>query len=85
MVVWEVSVGGNPANPAYVYAGIVPIHKNHVDAEATFILKNHVDAGIVLILENCVDVKTVHVLAGILTGFWIPQRSDGLTMQLWML
>ena len=60
IVVWEIDVGGNPTNPVHVYAGIVPVHKNHVDAEATFIPKNRVDIG------------TVRVHAGMLTGVWIP-------------
>ena len=82
---WEIGVGGNPTNLAYVYAGIVPVHKNHADVEATLILENHVDPGTVLILENRVDVGTVHVCAGMLTEVRIPQRRDGPTTQLWML
>ena len=85
MVVWEISVGGNPTNPAHVHAGIVPVHKNHIDTKATLIPENHVDAGTVLILKNQVDIKTVHVRAGMLTKVRIPQKSNGHTMQLWML
>ena len=78
---WE----GNPTNPAHVHAEIVPIHKNHADAEVTLIPENHVDAGTVLILENRIDIGTVHVRTGMLTGVWIPQRSDVPTTQLWTL
>ena len=33
MVVWEIGVGEDPTNLAHVHVGIVPIHKNHADAE----------------------------------------------------
>ena len=68
--------GGNSTNPAYVHVGIVPVHKNHADAEVTLIPENHVDAGIVLILKNRIDVGIIQVRAGIRTGVQIPQRSD---------
>ena len=90
---------GNLVNPTFVHAGIIPVHKNHADAEFTHIPENHVDAGTILILEshndaevtlipeNHVNVGTVHihVHAGMLTGVWIPQRSDVPTTQLWTL
>ena len=73
MVVWEIDVGGNPTNPVHVHTGIIPVHKNLANAEATLIPKNRVDVG------------TVRVHVGMLSGVRIPQRSDGLTTQLWML
>ena len=84
MVVWDIDVVGNPNNLVPVYVGIVLVHKNHADIEASLIPKNHVnvetvhtpknhvDARTVLILENCVDVRTVHVCVGKLTGVRIP-------------
>ena len=86
MVVWEISVEGNPVNSTLVHAGIILVHKNHADAEVTHIPENHVDAGTILILEshndeeitlipkNHVNVGTVHihVYAGMMTEVWIP-------------
>ena len=69
MVVWGIDVEGNPVKPTHVHSGIVPVHENHVDAGIVLILENHVDAEVTLILENHVDVRTVHVRAGMLTGF----------------
>ena len=69
MVVWGIDVEGNPVDPAHVHTRIVPVHKNHVDAGTFLILENHVGAEVTLILENHVDVRTVHVRAGMLTGF----------------
>ena len=60
---WEVNVGGNPTNPVHVHAGIVPVHKNHADTEATLIPENHVDD------------RTVHVRAGMLIGVQIPREA----------
>ena len=57
---WEINVGGNPTNPVHVHVGIIPIHKNHANAEAT------------LIPENRVDIGTVHVRVGMLIGVRIP-------------
>ena len=59
MVVWEIGVGGNPTNPAHVHAGIVPVHKNHIDTEATLIPENHVDAGTALIHANHADTEVI--------------------------
>ena len=73
MVVWEISVGGNPTNLAHGHAEIVPVHKNHVDP------------GTILILENRVNIGTIHVHPSMLTEVWIPQRSNGPTTQLWIL
>ena len=72
MIVWEIDVGGNPTNPVHVHVGIILIHKNHANAEATLIPENHVDVGIVLIPENRIDIGIVHVRAGMLTGVRIP-------------
>ena len=72
--------GGNPTNPVYIYAKIIPVHKNHADVKATLILKNHINAGTILILENSVDVGTVHIRASMLTEVRIPQGRDVPTM-----
>ena len=80
MVVWEIGVGEDLTNPAHVHVGIVPVHKNHADAEVNFIPENHVNVGTVLIFENRVNVGTIHVHASMLTEVQIPQRSDVPTM-----
>ena len=97
MVVREIDVGRDPTSPVPIHAGIIPIHKNHVNVETTPVHKNHVDVGTVPIpenyigvgtipiLESRVDVGIVHVHANMPTGVWIPQRSDSPTTLLWML
>ena len=72
---WGIGVKGDPVNMDHVHTEIVPIHKNHDDAEVTLIPENHVNVGTV----------HIHVHAGMLTGVWIPQRSDVPTTQLWTL
>ena len=77
MVVREIGGWGGeewyPISLVPANAGIVPIHKNHVDA------------GTVPILESCVDAGTIHVHVDMLTGVRIPQRSGGPATLLWML
>ena len=80
LVVREIDVGWDSISPVPVHAGIVPIHKNHVDVGTTPVHKNHVDAGTVPIPENHVvvatipilksrvDVETIHIHADMLTG-----------------
>ena len=94
IVVKEINVVKDPTSPVPIHAGIVPIHKNHVDVGTALVHKNHVNAGTVPILENhvnagtvpilesCVDVGTIHVHVDMLTGVRIPQRSNGPTMPL---
>ena len=84
MVVWEINVGRDPTSPVPAYAGIIPVHKNHIDARAIPILENHVDAGTIHIpenhvdtgtipiLESCVDTRTVHIHVDMPIGVWIP-------------
>ena len=62
MVVWEINVGRDPTSPVPAYTGIIPVHKNHIDARAILILENHVDAGTVHIPENHVDTGTIPIL-----------------------
>ena len=97
MVVREIDVGRDLTSSVPIHAGIIPIHKNHVDVGTTPVHKNHVDAGTVPIPENHVvvatipilksrvDVETVHIHADMLTGVRILQKSNGLTTLLWML
>ena len=78
-----IDVGRDPTSPVPIHAGIVPIHKNHVDVGTTPVHKNHVDAGTVPIPENHVviatipilksrvDVETIHIHADMLTGVQI--------------
>ena len=84
MVVWEINVGRDPTSLVPAYAGIVPVHKNHIDARAIPILENHVnartvhipenhiDTGTIPILESRVDARTVHIHADMPTGVRIP-------------
>ena len=58
---WEINVGRDPTSLVPAYAGIVPVHKNHIDARAIPILENHVNAGTVPILESRVDAGIVHI------------------------
>ena len=64
MVVRETDVRRDLINLVPVHVGIVPIHKNHVNA------------GTVPILESSVDVGTVHFHTDMLTEVRVPQRSD---------
>ena len=72
MVVWEINVGRDPTSPVPTYAGIIPVHKNHIDARAIPILENHVDTGTIPILESRVDTRTVHIHVDMPIGVWIP-------------
>ena len=62
MVVREINVGRDPTSLVPIHAGIVTIHKNHVDVGTAPIHKNHVDTRIVPILENHVNAGTVPIL-----------------------
>ena len=54
MVVWEIDVGRDLTSLVPVHVRIIPVHKNHIDAETIPILESHVNVG------------TNHVHAGIL-------------------
>ena len=62
IVVKEINVVKDPTSPVPIHAGIVPIHKNHVDVGTALVHKNHVNAGTVPILENHVNAGTVPIL-----------------------
>ena len=51
---WEIDVGRDLTSPVPVHVRIIPVHKNHIDAET------------IPILESLVNVGTNHVHAGIL-------------------
>ena len=68
LVMREIDVGWDSISPVPVHAGIVPIHKNHVDVEIVPIPESHVDTGTIPILESRVDTGTVHVHVDMSTG-----------------
>ena len=62
---------------------IVHLHGSPVDAGIVQVRGSSVDAGTVRI-QGSHDVRTVHVHGSMLTGVWIPRKSDGPVMPQWM-
>ena len=69
---------------APIDVGIVCIHGSLVDTGTVHVRRSPVDTRTVRIQGSYDNIRIVHVHRSMLTGVWIPQKSDGPVMPQWM-